>query len=146
MRVSAGSMLARIRRLEHGSVSPMLKILGSIEEWERGVTASIEGGRMCSHDGPIIFQCVRNWINEPYQSHEGTLATRRFDPPRAADPVVEATAPEAAPLPVINTQAEHERLYQDFKRSLPEGARQYLKHKQQQVMEATRPRNDSPPS
>lgn len=44
---------------------------------------------------------------------------------------------QECPQQQVNTQAEHERLYQAYKKQVEAGPREYLKHKQEQVKRAT---------
>lgn len=121
-------MLARVRKLEQSAVSPTLRFIGSLEAWEQSVVSSIEGGTLCPRDGPVLFHAIRSWCDTPYQvTHPLLDATRKAEPetPGQPAPVYE---PEAAQ---INSQAEHERLYQEFRKSVSEGARQYLQAQEQ---------------
>jgi hypothetical protein len=61
--MSARSMLARVRRLETGNTSPILKVIGSIESFEESISVEVAAGRMCPIDGPHIVKCVRKWIS-----------------------------------------------------------------------------------
>ena len=61
--MSARSLLARVRRLETGNTSPILKVIGSIESFEEQITVEVAAGRMCPTDGPFIAKCVRKWVN-----------------------------------------------------------------------------------
>lgn len=135
MGVSAASMLARVSKLEQLHISPILKRIGSLKVWERMVVDSIEAGTLCSTDGPHLFHAVRRWTDAPYQSPHPLLVLAGKDAP------VIPIKPEPS-VPVIavptNTQADHERAYQQFRRNKPEGVRQYLQAKEQQVKDATR--------
>lgn len=49
------------------------------------------------------------------------------------------TPEQAYTPPQENTQAEHERLYREYKKRVDAGAREYLNHKREQVNQATAP-------
>ena len=82
----------------------------------------------------MLFSAVRRWIDVPYATPHGTLAPVPMPATvRVVEPVIEA---EVASAPVVSTQAEHERLYQEYRRALPEGSRAYLQDKEEQVRRA----------
>lgn len=138
MRVSASSMLARVRRLEQLHVSPILKSIGSLEAWECILVDSIEEGVLCPIDGPHLFHSVRRWVDVPPQIVHPLLTLIRTSalaiPKKSESPV--SSVPAAAVQ--TNTQADHEREYQEFRKRVPEGVRQYLQAKKQQVYEAAK--------
>jgi len=57
----ARSLLARLQRLETGNKSPILRIIGSVEEFEARINAQVAAGQMCPIDGPFLAKCVRKW-------------------------------------------------------------------------------------
>jgi len=61
--MSARAMLARVRRLEAGKTSHVLKVIGSIEAFEEHTTALIASGQVCPIDGPFLIKCVRKWVS-----------------------------------------------------------------------------------
>lgn len=59
---SAQSMLARVRRLEHGHVSPLLKIIGSMQELEAHLLAGIDAGNYDPMDMPVVVSAIKRWL------------------------------------------------------------------------------------
>ena len=70
---SARSLLTRLRKLETGGANPVLKKIGSLEQFAGTVNSAIEDGRMCSIDGPFLVNCVRRWVNETHQYNDGRI-------------------------------------------------------------------------
>jgi hypothetical protein len=61
--MSARSMLARVRRLETGNKSPILKVIGTVEAFEEHTIALVASGHVCPLDGPFLVKCVRKWVS-----------------------------------------------------------------------------------
>ncbi|PZT22183.1 hypothetical protein A7X86_05170 [Stenotrophomonas maltophilia] len=57
---SAKGMLARVRKLErsHGATDEMRDWISS------AFSAAIAEGRICPTDGPVVLNCVLNWLSE----------------------------------------------------------------------------------
>lgn len=56
------TLLGRVRRLEQAQVSPWLKLLGPVEEFEATVQAGIREGRYDPRDMRTVLASVRRWI------------------------------------------------------------------------------------
>jgi hypothetical protein len=57
-------MLIRVRRLEIVKASPILRRLGSFDEFEAEVQAGIDGGRYDPFDMPVVLACVKRWVKD----------------------------------------------------------------------------------
>lgn len=59
---SARSMLARVAKLEAARVtpkSPFEVAYGSFDAFANSTRAEIAAGKLCSHDMPIVLECLR---------------------------------------------------------------------------------------
>jgi hypothetical protein len=60
---SVKTLLNRARRLERASVSPILNLIGSIEEFEANAQAGIAAGIYDPHDMPLVVKAIRRWLD-----------------------------------------------------------------------------------
>lgn len=61
---NAKSMLHRVRRLERGRVSPILRIIGSMQELGAHVQAGIDAGTYDRHDMPAVVSAIQRWLTD----------------------------------------------------------------------------------
>lgn len=62
---SPRAMLTRVRRLERGLESPLLKRVGGKEGWaqfQAEVAIGIELGRYDRWDMPVVVSCLARWL------------------------------------------------------------------------------------
>ena len=60
---SPRALLARVARLEQAKVSVVLRLIGSVEQFEASVISGIENDTLDSRDMPIVLASVRRWVN-----------------------------------------------------------------------------------
>jgi len=70
---NARSLLTRLRKLETSGMNPVLKKLGSLEQFADTVNRAIDEKRVCAVDGPFLIHCVRRWVNETHQYNDGRM-------------------------------------------------------------------------
>lgn len=65
---AVGSMLARVQRLEQARASPLLKLIGTPEEFAARVQAGVDAGIYDRRDMeqvvPGVLSWARNWYGE----------------------------------------------------------------------------------
>ncbi len=61
---SPRTLLARVRKLEAEPVNPILRVIGSLDEFEAEIQQGIEGGRYDPTDMPLVANCFRRWVSE----------------------------------------------------------------------------------
>lgn len=71
--MSARSLLTRLRKLETDGTNPVLKKIGSLEQFADTVNRAINDKRVCAVDGPFLINCVRRWANETHQYNDGRM-------------------------------------------------------------------------
>ena len=62
--VSPRALLARVARLEQAKVSPVLRLIGSIEQFEADVLAGMANGILDRRDMPVVLASVQRWVRE----------------------------------------------------------------------------------
>ncbi|MFA6122261.1 MAG: hypothetical protein WCS75_01565 [Sphingomonas sp.] len=60
---SPRALLARVARLEQAKVSVLVRLIGSIEQFEVSVISGIENETLDSRDMPIVLASVRRWAD-----------------------------------------------------------------------------------
>jgi hypothetical protein len=76
--MSARSMLSRLRKLEVAGQSHVLRVIGSMESFEKDINDRIAAEQMCPVDGPILIECVRRWVKHGHGEHMGNGVVESF--------------------------------------------------------------------
>ena len=62
--MSPRALLARVAKLEQAKVSPVLRLIGSIEQFEAGALAGMANGTLDRRDIPAVLASVQRWVRE----------------------------------------------------------------------------------
>ena len=61
---SPRALLARVAKLEQARVSAVLRLIGSLEQFEAQAQAGIENGAYDRRDMTAVTRCVLRWVDE----------------------------------------------------------------------------------
>lgn len=61
---SPRALLARVARLEQATVSPVLRLIGSIEQFEADTLAGMANRTLDCRDMPAVLASVQRWVRE----------------------------------------------------------------------------------
>ena len=61
---SPRALLARIARLEQAKLSPVQRLIGSIEQFEADALAGVAYGTLDRRDMPAVLASVQRWVRE----------------------------------------------------------------------------------
>lgn len=60
---SPRALLARVAKLEQAKASVLVRLIGSIEQFEADTLAGMASGTFDRRDMPIVLASVRRWVN-----------------------------------------------------------------------------------
>jgi hypothetical protein len=61
---SPRALLARVTKLEQAKVSAVLRLIGSIEQFEADTLTGLANGILDHRDMPVVLASVQRWVRE----------------------------------------------------------------------------------